>query len=475
MNSHSAWRASVEAELGGRSIESALTKKTHDQLVIEPLYEPRPTSQAIPPRASAPRTGSVLEAGVAAPRGPSLAWWRGAPGALSESTRVVIVEGAAAPAGIEALVIGAEGQASPAALDAAEKGAGAIAELAAAFVALARALDEGKPPSSLAVALSLGTDFFVEVAKLRAARLGIAGILAAAGASERALPLVSRQTQRSLASMDVETNALRSTLAGAAGLIGGATHIALLPHVLASVDAASGELASRLAWTQGEVLTRESHLDLFDDAARGAPLLEALTEQIGEGAWKLAASVLGGDASALDARIDADARARRRAIATRKRPLVGVSRFVGHFEGAAPGPDRDASAFEALRARGAGTLAAVVAIGDRKLEPRVDFAREVLELAGYEVRAAGRADDLTSALSSIDSAATVAILAMADAAFATDGVTLAAALTERGITVLMAGKPGGAEAALRDAGVRAFVYQGADLIEVLSSLAAGAA
>jgi methylmalonyl-CoA mutase len=59
---------------------------------------------------------------------------------------------------------------------------------------------------------------------------------------------------------------------------------------------------------------------------------------------------------------------------------------------------------------------------------------------------------------------------MADAAFATDGVALAAALNARGCTVLMAGKPGPAEAALREAGVKAFVYQGADLVRTLAAL-----
>ena len=476
MNSYATWRAAVEADLSGRSFESALVKKTHDGLRIEPLYETGGVDRPLPPRVSLPTTGAVLAGGRAAPEGPALAWWRGQPGAVSSTTKTVVAETVAevAPiAKVSVIVVGRRASAharlaSPAALEAAEAGAGAIAELASALVALGRALEGGAAPQTLAVALTSSTDFFVDISKLRAARRGIAGMLAHSGHPERALPLLVRQTHRSLAATDVATNALRSTLACASGLIGGATHVALFPHDASLALGAPAGPAARLAWTQGEVLTRESHLDLFGDASLGAPLIASLTEQIGEAAWALARAALGGDEGPLTARIEADALARAQAFATRKRALVGVSRFVGAQEGAGD-PARDAAPFEHLRTLSGGAPALVLAVGDRKNEARVDFAREILELLGATV-SIERKSDLAGALSAVPPHAGLVILAMADGAFATDGVALAAALLARGSTVLMAGKPGPAEDALKAAGVKAFVYQGADLVRTLAAL-----
>jgi methylmalonyl-CoA mutase len=274
------------------------------------------------------------------------------------------------------------------------------------------------------------------------------------------VPLVVREKGRAHAGLDAETNAVRSTLAAAAGLVGGADAVASLPF-------AEGPLAARLAWTESEVLVREARLHLVDDAAEGAPFVEALTEQIGEAAWALCRDELRAP-GALAARLAADAEARERAVRTRRRPLVGVSRFAAAGTARSDG---DAAPFERLRAAvPAGRRAAVVWLGDAKLAARVEFAREALELLGVPVHVAPPA-------SSVDEAAKVdadlALIAAADGDFAGPVVALAEALVRRGVRVAVAGTPKDAEGPLRAAGVASFLFVGGDVVSALEALIGG--
>jgi len=463
MQSFDAWRSELEAENKGRSWD-ALVTTTDGGVRVEPLVASAPSSTL--PARSTVHTGAVLGAGERAPAGPSLAWWRGRPGAASPSTRLAVVEsdeavtapevplvvvGRAAPSGAR--------RADPAGLAAAERGAGPIAELAAALVPLVQALEAGEPASRLAVALTVSPEFFVELAKLRAARRAIAGLVHAAG-QQAAVPLVVRGKVRAQAGLDAETNAVRSTLAAAAGLVGGADAVASLPFD-------DGPLAARLSWTEGEVLVRESHLHRFDDAAEGAPFVEALTEQLGTAAWDLCRAELRAPGALAD-RIAADAEARERAVRSRIRPLVGVSRFAAAGAALSGG---DAAPFERLRAATpAGTRAAVVWLGDAKLAARVEFAREALELLGATVA-------VTRPLASVDEAAQVeadvAVIAAADGDFDGPVVALAEMLARRGVRVAVAGKPKDAEGPLRAAGVRSFLFLGGDVVSALEALIGG--
>jgi methylmalonyl-CoA mutase len=476
MDSYQAWRAAVEGGPSGKPLK-ALTTTTHDGLAIEPIVALSAPAPALPSRFAIPRTGPVLRARSAAPEGPALAWWEGGGGIASSSTTTVVIESDEPPAAqlsaLEVIIVGLRPHdgarlASKAALDAAEAGGGVIVELACALIDLAIALERGTKPAELAIALTVGGDFFVELAKLRAARFAIAGLLARTGHTERALPIATRQTWRSLSGIDIATNALRSSIAASAAMIGGASYVALRPHDGALLDRGAHPMAERLSWTAGEVLARESGLSLIDDAAQGAPLIESLTQQIGDAAWSLARTALAGDGDALGARIELDASARRAAFATRRSVLVGASRFLGDAEPAVD-RDRDAQPFEALRKRGADHAGLVLAVGDRKLEPRIAFAQEVLALAGLDVKVLPRAEDVQRAIAAFgaEPAAPLVIVAVSDAALATDGVALVRAGKAAGAAVLIAGKPGEHHAILREAGACAFVHQGADILQQL--------
>jgi methylmalonyl-CoA mutase len=124
---------------------------------------------------------------------------------------------------------------------------------------------------------------------------------------------------------------------------------------------------------------------------------------------------------------------------------------------------RDAAPFEAFH-DGSAPPVALVVLGDRAaVEARAAFARELIEAGAM------RAVD-----PSVDVDARVALIAAPDTLFATEVVVLAASLAVRGIAVWIAGRPGAHETVLRDAGVRGFVFVGADVVETLVAMRAAA-
>ena len=117
------------------------------------------------------------------------------------------------------------------------------------------------------VRVSVGCELFVGVAKLRALRCLLPGVAVHAV-----------QGRRWLASRDVPTNMIRSTLACFVGAIGGADIITTLPFD--ATDGPGSRHARRVAVTLHAVAARESHLGQVADPAAGSFLLERLTASL---------------------------------------------------------------------------------------------------------------------------------------------------------------------------------------------------
>lgn len=210
------------------------------------------------------------------------------------------------------------------------------------------------------VALAVGRDLLVEVAKLRAARSLWARVMAACGAgpSGQVLRLHARASRRELSGLDPWVNLVRTTAQGVAAALGGADSVAL-----AAMDEAlgePGELGRRMACNIQSILREESHLGAVQDPAGGSHSLEELTGSLARAAWaRLRAIEAEGGllaslrAGAVQARVAAQAAAQAQAVATLKTPILGASRFPAPEEratGARPG-QREAAVASA-RARG---------------------------------------------------------------------------------------------------------------------------
>lgn len=190
-----------------------------------------------------------------------------------------------------------------------------------------------------------GGDLFLEIAKLRAARLLWARVVEAAGGSGEATRMELRvlSSWRELSLLDPRVNAVRATAAAFAAAVGGADSIVVLPF-----DSAAGNpsaTAERLAINTQLILREESRLDRVADPAAGSWALEALTGELARAAWALFQQVeaAGGQAACLEGgrvqqRIQTSCRALRQAVATRAEPLIGVSEYAAP---GAPPPEPD--------------------------------------------------------------------------------------------------------------------------------------
>jgi len=165
--------------------------------------------------------------------------------------------------------------------------AGEVAFAASAAVAYAKALVRAGLPMAQAFAritlgLSADADYFLAIAKLRAARAVWARIATACGADPVAR-IEARSSRRMLAARDAWTNMIRLTAAGFAAAVGGADTV-----ILGAFTDAIGlptEFARRQSRNAQLVLMEEAHIGRVADPAAGAGYLEALTDQIARAAW----------------------------------------------------------------------------------------------------------------------------------------------------------------------------------------------
>ncbi len=381
-----------------------------------------------------------------------------------------------------------------------EGGASAVDELAllvASGIAYLRALvGAGHPladaPRRVLFEVALDADFFVGLAKLRAARLLWSKVLRVLGIDgpEQGMRLRARAARRGTSLIDPQANVLRGTAAAFAAAVGGAELVTVLPYD--ELTGAPSPHAERLARNTQHVLREEARLGAVLDPAGGSYFLEALTEQLARGAWREMQEIehLGGVARGLAdgsvaERVRAGAEARRRAAAVRERGIVGVSRYPspellapGEPEPAAPppavAPHRDAAPYEALRRRAAALpeearRALVLGVGERRaFAPRVDFARDVLEVAGLRVETLAVLESAEAARAALPAALpAVVVPCAADGDYAAVLEALSPALRERGARAVVAATRE-AEALRELADV--FVHRGADLPAALAAL-----
>jgi methylmalonyl-CoA mutase len=219
-----------------------------------------------------------------------------------------------------------------------EAGGGEALELAvatASALAYVRALDEvGVAPGDalrlIALGLAADAEYFVTLAKHRAARALWVRLASALGAPGTPVAIETRSSHRMLARLDPWTNLLRLTAAGFGAAAGGADAIVLEPFTAALGRPTA--FARRQARNAQLVLMEESGLGRVADPAGGAWFLEDQTDRLARAAWALFQEIeaAGGLAEALKAGwVEAKVAAARAAlegeIASGARKLVGVT------------------------------------------------------------------------------------------------------------------------------------------------------
>jgi len=378
-----------------------------------------------------------------------------------------------------------------------DAGASPVQELGCALataLAYLRALtDAGLPVDAAAAQLEFryaaSADQFLTIAKLRAARRLWARILEACGAPEatasgrtHAVTSAVMMTER-----DPWVNMLRTTVAALAAGVGGAESLTVRPF-----DAAVGlpdDFARRIARNTQSILLDESNLGRVVVPAGGSWYVESLTDSLARAAWAWFQEIerSGGQRAALTGgliaeRIGATWDARSVQLARRREPITGVSEFPNLGEnpitrrpapartGGGLAPVRRAQEFEALRTRsdefltetGSRPKIALVAIGPEAVySARASFAANLFQAGGVETV-------LTPAADLAKSEAPIACLCSSDALYAEHAVATAQALRDAGVRrIWLAGRPGEAADAYREAGITEYVYVGCDALAAL--------
>lgn len=136
----------------------------------------------------------------------------------------------------------------------------------------------------ITIEVSVGTNYFFEIAKLRALRI-LFNTLAKEYNHTLECNIIATPTKRNKTIYDYNVNMLRTTTECMSAILAGANAIANLPYdALYHKD---NEFGDRIARNQLLVLKKESYLDKVNNPADGAYYIESLTEQLAEKALVL--------------------------------------------------------------------------------------------------------------------------------------------------------------------------------------------
>jgi methylmalonyl-CoA mutase len=127
--------------------------------------------------------------------------------------------------------------------------------------------------------VSVGTNYFFEIAKLRAFRLVFKAIAHEYNHNFDCHLLVS-PTKRNKTIYDYNTNLLRTTTECMSAILGGADAIANLPYD--SLYHKDNEFGDRIARNQLLILKNESYFDKVNNPSDGSYYIETLTQQLAE-------------------------------------------------------------------------------------------------------------------------------------------------------------------------------------------------
>jgi len=137
---------------------------------------------------------------------------------------------------------------------------------------------------SIVFELAVGTNYFFEIAKLRAFRL-LFNLIAKEYNHNFECHLLVSPTKRNKTIYDYNVNMLRTTTECMSAILGGANAIANLPYdALYHKD---NEFGDRIARNQLLILKNESYFDKVNNPADGSYYIESLTQQLAEKALTL--------------------------------------------------------------------------------------------------------------------------------------------------------------------------------------------
>jgi len=224
-----------------------------------------------------------------------------------------------------------------------EAGATAVQELAFTIAdgleyaryAIDRGLDVDAFAGRLSFFFAIGMNFFMEVAKLRAARLLWSRVMTDLGAQKPGSKMLRTHCQTSgvsLTEQDPYNNVVRTTIEALAAVLGGTQ--SLHTNSFDEAIALPTDFSARIARNTQLIIAEESGVTHVVDPLGGSYYVEALTNSLATEAWKLIEEVeaLGGMTKAVESgmpklRIEEAAARKQAAIDRGEEVIVGVNKY----------------------------------------------------------------------------------------------------------------------------------------------------
>ncbi|MDR2139728.1 MAG: methylmalonyl-CoA mutase small subunit [Tannerella sp.] len=212
---------------------------------------------------------------------------------------------------------------------------------------VARLSDAGFAPSDVARKIKfnfgISSNYFMEIAKFRAARWLWAEIVAAYGSECTCAGKMlahARTSEWNLTIYDAHVNLLRTQTETMSAAIAGVDSITVSPFD--SACRTPDDFSERIARNQQLLLKEECHFDQVVDPSGGSYYIEVLTDSLAQVAWNLFletedrggfyATVKSGE---VQQAVNASSLARRKAVATRREILLGTNQYPNFTETAA--------------------------------------------------------------------------------------------------------------------------------------------
>ena len=207
--------------------------------------------------------------------------------------------------------------------------------------ALAAGLDIDQFAPRLSFFWGIGMNFFMEIAKLRAARQLWARIVAEFKPGNPKSSILRTHSQTSgwsLTEQDPYNNVVRTTIEALAAVFGGTQ--SLHTNALDEAIALPSEFSARLARNTQLIIQEETGITKVVDPWGGSYMMEALTQEIAAAAWELIEEVeqQGGMAKVMESglpklRIEEAAAKKQARIDRGEEVIVGVNKYPVHTTG----------------------------------------------------------------------------------------------------------------------------------------------
>ncbi len=220
-----------------------------------------------------------------------------------------------------------------------------------------RGVSPDQAASHMLFSFSLGSNVFMEVAKLRAARIVWAKVVAEFGGREEAqkMRIHTRTSAWNKTLYDSNVNMLRTTTEAFSGVLGGCDSMHIGP--MDEVARVPNDFTRRVARNTHTVLRDEAGMTRSIDPAGGSWYVESLTDTVAKNAWDLFRDVekQGGMTKALmsgfpQEQVAAVAAQRANAYAQRRDIFVGTNMYPNATDKPLVVTDIDHAAFQQTRA-----------------------------------------------------------------------------------------------------------------------------